>query len=338
MKKILVTGGAGFIGSHTCIALHENGFFPVIVDDLRNAEAWMLEEVKKLCDDELAFYNFDCADVEQLQKVLEEEGQIDGIIHFAADKAVGESVANPLKYYRNNINTLVELLDFIDHHQLKNFVFSSSCTVYGQPEDIPVNETAPLRIPESPYGFTKLADEKLIEYQKTAGHLYNAMLLRYFNPIGAHPSGKIGELPLGTPSNLVPFVTQTAAGIRDELTVFGNDYNTEDGTCIRDYIHVCDLAQAHVDAIKRLIDQGSILEIFNLGTGNGASVLEIIRTFEKVTGASLNWKFGPRRAGDVEQIYADPSKANDILKWSCQYSIEDALKHAWQWQQNIHKQ
>ena len=335
MKKILVTGGAGFIGSHTVVALHENGFFPIIMDDLRNAEQWILEELKTLCNSEFSFYPYDCSNKKLLNEVLKNEGNIDGVIHFAADKAVGESVENPIKYYKNNINTLVVLLEFLEENDIHNVVFSSSCTVYGQPDKIPVNEEAPIRIPESPYGFTKLADEQLLQYMHNANKLQNCILLRYFNPIGAHPSGKIGELPLGVPSNLVPFVTQTAAGIRSELTVFGQDYDTPDGTCIRDYLHVCDLAQAHVDALNFTMNNPKKLEIFNLGMGKGVTVLEIIRNFEEVTGVKLNWKYGPRRPGDVEKIYADATRANERLQWNCKYSNKDALEHAWLWQKNI---
>lgn len=335
MKKILVTGGAGFIGSHTVVALCENGFYPIIMDDLRNAEDWIIEEIKSLCDNQLSFYPYDCSNKKLLNEILQAEEKIDGVIHFAADKAVGESVENPIKYYKNNINSLVVLLEFIEEHDINNFVFSSSCTVYGQPKSTPVDEQFPIQIPESPYGFTKLADEQLLKYMHDAKRIDNAILLRYFNPIGAHPSGKIGELPLGVPNNLVPYVTQTAAKIRTELKVFGNDYNTVDGTCIRDYLHVCDLAQAHVDALGFVLENPKKFEIFNLGMGKGVSVLEIIRNFEEVTGVKLNWSFGPRRAGDVEQIYADASKANEVLQWKCKYSIKDALEHAWLWQKNI---
>lgn len=337
MYKILVTGGAGYIGSHTCVALHKVGFFPVIVDDLRNSEPQTVEQLRDLCDQQLSFYQFDCSNMENLISVFEKEQGIVGVIHFAAYKAVGESVAHPTQYFENNVQSLVVLMNCMNKYGIENLIFSSSCTVYGEPEKIPVTENSKVKIPKSPYGFTKLANEQLIQYQYEADKIKQAVTLRYFNPIGAHPSGKIGELPLGTPDNLVPFITQTAAGVREQLTVFGNDYNTDDGTCIRDYLHVMDLAEAHVAALNYSLKEEETHEIFNLGMGKGISVLDIIRTFETVSDQKLIWEHGARRLGDVEKIYADVSKAKKILGWQCRFTIEEALEHAWQWQQNLSK-
>lgn len=337
MRKILVTGGAGYIGSHTIVELISAGYEPVIIDNYSNSDKIVLEQLKKITDQEIIAYEADCSDVLALRKIFSEH-QISGVIHFAAFKAVGESVDKPLKYYDNNIISLIRLLEVMTEFNVKNFVFSSSCTVYGQPENLPVSEDAPVQQANSPYGYTKQVSEQIIMDVINSGSDINAVLLRYFNPIGAHPSALIGELPLGVPNNLVPFITQTAAGLRNELTVFGDDYQTPDGTCIRDYIHVSDLANAHVKAFEWIDNNGKSLGIFNIGTGQGATVLEVIRSFEKESGKKLNYKIGPRRPGDVEQIWANADKSNKELGWKPKYTLDDAMSHAWKWQLSMNNE
>lgn len=334
--KILVTGGAGFIGSHTVVALVEAGFEPVIVDDFSNSEPTVLDGIRKILGRDVTFYDANCNDADALNRIFDQES-ITGVIHFAAFKAVGESVQQPLKYYRNNLGSTMLLLDLMGRHQVHNLVFSSSCTVYGQPEHLPVTELTPRLPAQSPYGNTKAICEDIIRDTAHAVAPLKTIALRYFNPIGAHPSAEIGELPRGVPGNLVPFLTQTAAGKRASLTVFGNDYNTPDGTCVRDFIHVMDLAEAHVQALTLLnqTNEDASYDIFNIGTGHGASVLELIKTFESVNGVTLNYTLGPRREGDIEQIYADVSKANRDLGWQARRSLADALKDAWHWQQKL---
>lgn len=336
MKKILVTGGAGYIGSHTVVELVNSGYIPVIVDNCSNSDPAVIDSLEKITDTKIAFYKTDCTDFEEMVKVFENEGDISGVIHFAAYKAVGESVQNPLKYYHSNVGGVTTLLRVIDKFQITPFVFSSSCTVYGEPEILPVNENIERGKVESPYGNTKKICEEIIDNYSAISKI-QAVILRYFNPIGAHPSSMIGELPIGVPNNLVPYITQTAAGEREELTIFGGDYDTPDGTCIRDYIHVVDLAIAHVKALE-FIDASNKFgynEIFNLGTGNGNTVLELVKTFQEVTGQNLNYKIGPRRSGDVEKIWSEVDKANNILGWKTEFSLGDALLHAWNWQKTL---
>jgi UDP-glucose 4-epimerase len=336
MRKILVTGGAGYIGSHTIVELLSAGYEPVIVDNYSNSDKKVLVQLQKITGKEIIAYEADCADIEALRKVFTEQN-ISGVIHFAAFKAVGESVDEPLKYYDNNLVSLIRLLEVMIEFKVKNFVFSSSCTVYGQPDNLPVAEDAPVQQANSPYGYTKQVSEQIIMDVINSGADIKAVLLRYFNPIGAHPSALIGELPLGVPNNLVPFITQTAAGLRKKLTVFGEDYNTPDGTCIRDYIHVSDLANAHVKAFEWLDKNGQSLGIFNIGTGQGVSVLEVIQSFEKESGKELNYTIGPRRPGDVEQIWANADKSNTELGWKAKYSLDDAMRDAWKWQEALGK-
>jgi len=335
MKKILVTGGAGFIGSHTVVELHNAGYEPILIDNFDNSLASALQGIKNITGKDFVFYHADCNDSKMFRKIFLEH-KIEGIIHFAANKAVGESVKNPLKYYHNNLNSLVNLLESMLDAKVNNLVFSSSCTVYGQPEKLPVTEDAPVQQAESPYGNTKQISEEIIKDTCMAQPHLRAISLRYFNPIGAHPSAEIGELPLGVPGNLVPFITQTAAGIRQSLTVFGNDYNTSDGSCVRDYIHVVDLAKAHVKAFE-LLDKKSVghYDFFNLGTGKGSTVLEVVNVFEKVSGEKLNYQIGPRRAGDVEQVYAAVDKSTGVLGWKTELSLERALEDAWRWQKRL---
>ncbi|MES2628421.1 MAG: UDP-glucose 4-epimerase GalE [Bacteroidota bacterium] len=333
MKKILVTGGAGFIGSHTVVELHAAGFDPVIVDNLSNSSVSVLDGLQKITGKNFTFYQEDCNSEYALNSIFEKEGNIEGVIHFAADKAVGESVLFPLKYYRNNVGSLVTLLTAMQKYGVRDLVFSSSCTVYGEPDQLPVTELSPVKPANSPYGFTKQVCEQAITDFCAADKDFSAALLRYFNPIGAHPSALIGELPIGAPNNLVPFITQTAAGLRDQLTVYGNDYNTPDGTCIRDYIHVVDLAKAHVSSLNALFSSASQgATVLNVGTGKGNSVLEVIHTFEEVTGQKLNYKLGPKRPGDVEKVYADPARIKEILGWDARLTLADALRDAWKWQ------
>ena len=329
---ILVTGGMGFIGSHTAVELIEAGYDVVIVDDLSNSNIKVLDGIRAITGVAPAFEQVDLKDKDATENVFKKYPNIDGIIHFAASKAVGESVEKPLLYYRNNIISLVNLLELMPQYNVKGIIFSSSCTVYGQPlpENLPVTEEAPHQKATSPYGNTKEVNEQIIYDYIHSGAPLKSIILRYFNPIGAHPSALIGELPNGVPNNLIPFVTQTAMGIRKELTIFGNDYNTADGTCIRDYIYVVDLAKAHVAAMRRVLDQedSPAIDYFNIGTGNGNSTLEIVNTFERATGVKVNWKFGPRREGDIEKIWGDCTKANKVLGWKAESPLDDVLASA----------
>lgn len=335
-KKIIVTGGAGYIGSHTVVELLHAGYEPIIIDDFRNSKSWILDRIFELTGKYPLGHAIDCADEKEVLSVFNNYSDVLGVIHFAAYKAVGESVQKPTMYYQNNIGSMCAVLNAMKESGILNLVFSSSCTVYGQPSAPEVTEQSPIQNASSPYGETKIICERIIENVKKSGQPIKASLLRYFNPIGAHPTSKLGELPNGIPNNLVPFITQTAAGLRKELVIHGNDYSTVDGTNIRDYIHVVDLAKAHVKAIEWLEKQNeSVCEPFNLGTGKGSSVLEIIHNFEKVNNLKLNYKFGPRREGDVEQIFANPSKAEKTLNWKCEYSIADALKHSWNWEKTL---
>ena len=334
-QTILVTGGTGFIGSHTTVELINAGYKVVIVDNLSNSQADVIDGIEKITGVRPAFEKMDCCDLDGMDKVFAKYPDIEGIIHFAASKAVGESVEKPLLYYRNNIVSLVNLLELMPKYGVKGIIFSSSCTVYGQPapENLPVTEDAPVKPAESPYGNTKQVNEEIIRDFINSGADIKAILLRYFNPIGSHPSAIIGEMPNGVPMNLIPYVTQTAMGIREQLKVFGNDYDTPDGTCIRDYIYVVDLAKAHVKAMQRVLDTDSDkLEVFNVGTGKGVSTKEIVDAFEKSTGVKLNWNFAPRRPGDIEKVWANPEKANNVLGWKAETSLEDTLKSAWNWQ------
>ena len=333
-EKILVTSGTGYIGSHTVVELQNAGYEVVIIDNLSNSNIEVLDGIEAISGKRPVFVKGDCTDLAALRKLFEDNPGIKGIINFAASKAVGESVEKPLLYYRNNLNTLMNLLDLMPEFGVKGIVFSSSCTVYGEPDKNPIDESAPIKPATSPYGNTKQISEEIIEDYINSGAPIKAILLRYFNPIGAHPSACIGELPLGVPQNLVPYLTQTAAGIRKELTVFGDDYDTPDGSCIRDYIDVVDLAKAHVIAMERMLsrDDKDAVEIFNLGTGRGLSVLELINSFERATGVPVPHKIGPRRAGDIEKIWADPKKANEDLGWRADTPIDDTMRNAWKWQ------
>ncbi|APG65261.1 UDP-glucose 4-epimerase GalE [Tenacibaculum todarodis] len=333
MKKILVTGGLGFIGSHTVVELQNAGFNVLIIDNLSNSRIEALEQIKSITSVKPDFYNIDIRSKEALKSFFDTE-KVDGIIHFAALKSVGESVQKPQEYFENNVDGLVNLLAEIKNRNLNNLIFSSSCTVYGQADELPITENAPLKPAESPYGETKQIGEKIINESCLSNNL-KAIALRYFNPIGAHKSAKIGELPLGIPQNLIPYVTQTAAGIREQLSVFGDDYPTKDGTAVRDYIHVVDLAKAHISALKRLINKSNKtnFEVFNIGTGKGTSVLEIIKTFEKVTNQKLNYKIVERRSGDITSAYADTTLANKELNWKTEKTLDQALLSAWKWQQ-----
>lgn len=335
MKKILITGGAGYIGSHTAVELWNAGMEPIILDDLSNSDVKVLDRLEEITAKRFAFYQGDCNDKSVLEAIAKDH-QIDGVIHFAAYKAVGESTAQPLKYYRNNVGSLVLLLEFMQEQGIKDLVFSSSCTVYGQPEVLPVTEATPRQEAESPYGNTKkICEDVLIDFVKSKPGI-RVVSLRYFNPVGAHPSAKIGELPLGVPANLVPFVTQVAAGIREKLTVFGADYDTSDGSCVRDYIHVVDLANAHVKAFSFLTQQAvNFYDVFNVGTGNGNTVLEVIHAFEKVSGVKLNYVIGPRRPGDVVKTWADTTKIKTVLDWQPKYSLEDSMRDGWNWQKGL---
>lgn len=334
--KILVTGGLGFIGSHTVVELQKEGFDVVVIDDLSNSSVDVLNGIEAITGKKPQFEQIDLREKQAVKDFFKKYADVAGIIHFAASKAVGESVENPLLYYENNIGSLVYLLQELQKKEESYFIFSSSCTVYGQAEKMPITEEAPIQAAMSPYGNTKQIGEEIIrDVAKISG--INSILLRYFNPIGADPSANIGELPLGVPLNLVPFITQTAVGIREQLSVFGNDYPTPDGTCVRDYIHVVDLAKAHVTALQRLIGKNNLekVEVFNLGTGKGNSVLEVINAFERVTGQKLNYKIVGRRAGDVIEAYADTTKANNVLGWKAELSLDDALASAWKWEQKV---
>ncbi len=335
-ERILVTGGTGYIGSHTVVELQNAGYEVVIIDNLSNSNADVVDNIEKVSGIRPAFEKLDCLDYAGLDAMFEKYKGIKAIIHFAASKAVGESVQKPLMYYRNNLGSLINLLELMPKHGVEGIVFSSSCTVYGQPdpENLPVTEKAPIKKAESPYGNTKQINEEIIQDTVASGAPINAILLRYFNPIGAHPTALLGELPNGVPQNLIPYLTQTAIGIREKLTVFGDDYSTPDGSCIRDFINVVDLAKAHVVAIDRILNkkQKAKVEVFNVGTGRGLSVLELINAFEASTGVKLNYQIGPRRAGDIEQVWADPTLANTELGWKAETSIEDTLRSAWNWQ------
>ena len=336
-ERILVTGGTGFIGSHTVVELQNSGYDVVIIDNLSNSSADVVDGIEKITGIRPDFEQLDCLDYEGLDKVFAKYGNIKSIIHFAASKAVGESVQKPLLYYRNNLVSLINLLELMPKYNVKGIVFSSSCTVYGQPDVLPVTEDASIKVAESPYGNTKQINEEIIRDTIKSGSPIQAILLRYFNPIGAHPTAIIGEMPNGVPQNLIPFLTQTAIGIREKLSVFGDDYNTPDGSCIRDYINVVDLAKAHVVAIDRILQdkQDEQVEVFNIGTGRGLSVLELIHAFEESTGVKLNYQIVGRRAGDIEQVWANPAKANNVLGWKAESTIEDTLRSAWKWQQKL---
>ena len=333
-ERILVTGGTGYIGSHTVVELQNSGYDVVIVDNLSNSSVEMVDNIEKITGIRPAFEKLDCLDLDGLDAVFAKYKGIKGIIHFAASKAVGESVQKPLLYYRNNLVSLINLLELMPKHGVGGIIFSSSCTVYGQPDELPVTEKAPIKKAESPYGNTKQINEEIIRDTVASGSPINAILLRYFNPIGAHPSALLGELPNGVPQNLIPYLTQTAIGIREQLSVFGDDYNTPDGSCIRDFINVVDLAKAHVIAIDRILNkkQKESVEVFNIGTGRGLSVLELINAFEEATGVKLNYKIVGRRAGDIEKVWANPEYANEELGWTAKETIEDTLKSAWNWQ------
>lgn len=334
--KILVTGGVGYIGSHTCVELQQNGHEVIIVDNLSNSNIRVLDAISKISGVKPAFENFDLADKTKTEDFFNRHSDIQGIIHFAASKAVGESVDQPLMYYRNNLFSLVNILQSMKDNKIENLVFSSSCTVYGQPEELPVSENAPIKKAESPYGNTKQISEEII-FDTVKSSEIKGIALRYFNPIGAHDSAIIGELPLGVPNCLMPYITQTAIGIREQLSVFGSDYDTPDGTAIRDYIHVGDLAKAHVIAVERMVTQKmkKDFEFFNLGTGNGYSVLEVINSFEKVSGEKLNYKLVDRRAGDIEKVWADTNFANDELGWKAQKNLDEMTLSAWKWEQKL---
>lgn len=337
--KILVTGGAGYIGSHTTVELLNAGYEVIVADNFSNSESFVLDRIRTITDKNFIFEEIDFAEKSAVEGFFEKHTDISGIIHFAASKAVGESVNNPLLYYRNNLSSLVFIMEGMLKHGIDNLVFSSSCTVYGQPDKLPVDELAPIKTAESPYGNTKQICEEIIVDTVKANPRLKTIALRYFNPVGAHESGLIGELPRGVPNNLIPFVTQTALGLRDELKVFGDDYNTPDGSCIRDYIHVVDLAKAHVVAVDRLESSSNkkAFEWFNLGTGKGVSVLEVLNTFEAVTGVSVNYRIVDRRIGDIEQVWADTRIANQELGWKAALGLDVALKSAWEWEQNIRK-
>lgn len=334
MKSVLVTGGLGFIGSHTVVELIGKGYHPIIIDNLSNSEKQVVNRLSQITNKEIIFEQLDLVNLEDAKRVFENYS-IEAIIHFAASKAVGESVEKPLLYYQNNLISLMNLLALCKDFGVNEFIFSSSCTVYGQPDKLPVDESFPKLPAESPYGNTKQICEEILEDYCKANSEFKAISLRYFNPVGAHPSALIGELPLGIPNNLVPFITQTAAGIREELYVFGGDYNTPDGTCIRDYIHVLDLADAHVLALEHAKSMSSNYDFFNVGTGSGSSVLDVINSFERVSGVELNYKIVDRRPGDIEQIYADTTKVNKLLGWEAKRDLDSMMLSAWQWQQSL---
>ena len=336
-RRILVTGGTGYIGSHTVVELQNNGYEVIIVDNLSNSRADVVDSIEQITGERPVFEKVDCLDYVALDGVFAKYPGIEGIIHFAASKAVGESVQKPLLYYRNNLVSLINILELMPKNGVKGIIFSSSCTVYGQPDILPVTEQAPIKKAESPYGNTKQVNEEIIRDTVASGSPIHAILLRYFNPIGAHPTALIGELPNGVPQNLIPYLTQTAIGIREKLSVFGDDYDTPDGSCIRDYIYVVDLAKAHVTAMNRILDnrQKDKVEVFNIGTGRGVSVLELIHAFEAATGVKLNYQITGRRAGDIEKVWADPTYANTELGWKADTSLEDTLLTAWKWQLHL---
>ena len=331
--KVLVTGGTGYIGSHTAVELQTAGYDVIIIDNLSNSNIEVLDGIEKITGIRPAFEKIDLTDLASLTAFFESNKDIGAVIHFAAFKAVGESVLNPLKYYHNNIGGTINLVKLTNAHGINNFVFSSSCTVYGETSDLPVSENSPIKEAFSPYGYTKQVNEQILKDTSRVSDL-KAITLRYFNPIGAHESALIGELPTGVPDNLVPYITQTAIGRREILTVNGNDYDTPDGTNIRDYIHVVDLAKAHVKALDRLVENKNTekFEVFNLGTGKGSSVMEVIQAFERVSGEKLNYKIGPRRAGDITSIYSDTKKANEVLGWKVEKDLDDMLRTAWNWE------
>lgn len=335
--KILVAGGAGYIGSHTAVELLQAGFDVLIVDNLSNSTTESVDGIEAITGIRPEFIEADCTDIKAMEKIFEKAGHIDGVIDFAASKAVNESVRKPLLYYRNNLVTLLNLLELMQKYKVGGIVFSSSCTVYGEPDRNPVDETAPIKKATSPYGNTKQISEEIIADAVKSGAGFRSILLRYFNPVGAHPSALIGELPNGVPQNLIPYLTQTAIGVRDELKVFGNDYPTPDGSCIRDFINVVDLARAHVIAMKRIVDNKmeSDVETFNLGTGEGVSVLELINTFEKATGVKVPYSIAPRREGDIVKVWADPTRANNVLGWKAATSLADTMVSAWKWQLHL---
>ncbi len=336
MQKVLVTGGLGYIGSHTVVELQNAGFEVVIIDNLSNSSMEVLDGIIEITGKIPLFEKIDLRQKSEVIQFFEKHQDISGIIHFAASKAVGESVENPLLYYENNLSTLIYLLQACNNYTIENFIFSSSCTVYGEPDKLPIDESAPIKKATSPYGNTKQISEEILNDSCKVSNL-KSIALRYFNPIGAHDSSKIGELPLGIPQNLVPFITQTAAGLRDQLSVFGDDYPTEDGSCIRDYIHVVDLAKAHVVALERLLKNrnSNQFETFNIGTGKGSSVLEVVNAFEKITQQKLNYKIVDRRVGDVISVYADTKKANEVLGWKAENSMEDSLLSSWNWEKKV---
>ncbi|VAW10688.1 UDP-glucose 4-epimerase [hydrothermal vent metagenome] len=337
--KILVTGGLGFIGSHTVVELQNEGFQVIIIDDCSNSSKKVLDSITAITGKTPLFEKLDLKEKDKVHDFFKRHQDLQSVIHFAASKAVGESVEKPLLYYENNIGTLVYILKELSQKNRASFIFSSSCTVYGQADEMPITESVPVKIAESPYGNTKQIGEEIIADTCKVTPNLNAIALRYFNPMGAHPSAEIGELPIGVPQNLVPYITQTGAGLREQLSVFGDDYPTKDGTCVRDYIYVVDLAKAHVIALKRLLDEKntSNYEVFNVGTGKGSSVLEVIQSFEKVSGKKLNYKIVDRRAGDITSAYADTTKANQILGWKSEYTLDEAMKSAWNWEQKIKK-
>ncbi|MFS4466865.1 UDP-glucose 4-epimerase GalE [Maribacter sp. 2210JD10-5] len=335
--KVLVTGGLGFIGSHTVVELQHKGFEVVVIDDCSNAKEDVLDGIEKITGKRPLFEKIDLKEKDKVEDFFDRYEDVEGVIHFAASKAVGESVEKPLLYYENNIGTLVYVLKELCKKNRASFIFSSSCTVYGQADKMPITEDAPVKAAESPYGNTKQMGEEIIRDTCKVVPSLNAIALRYFNPMGAHPSAEIGELPIGVPQNLVPFITQTGIGLRDELSVYGDDYPTPDGTCIRDYIYVVDLARAHVVALERLLNgkNKENYEVFNVGTGKGSSVLEVIQSFEKVSGRKLNYKIVGRRPGDITTAYADTTKANEELGWKSKYTLDEAMKSAWVWEQKI---
>lgn len=336
-KKIIVTGGAGYIGSHTVVALYEAGFEPIIFDNLSNSKAEVVDRIGEITGVRPTLETVDLADADATQACFAKHSDSVGVIHFAALKAVGESVDQPLAYYRNNIDSLLNVIAEISRHDIDQLIFSSSCTVYGQPERLPVTETTPWQTAESPYGATKQMGETIIKDYINSVQVQKAIALRYFNPIGAHHTAKIGELPIGIPNNLMPYITQTAAGLRERLSVFGSDYDTPDGTAIRDYIHVVDLAEAHVAAMQYLIGnpRAQRYDVFNLGTGKGSTVLEVVQSFEKTSGVTLNYTMAPRRAGDIEVVYAATDKARDVLGWTARYGLDDMTRSAWAWQEQL---
>lgn len=333
-NHVLVTGGAGYIGSHTVVELLKAGFKVTVADNLERSDFKIVEGVETITKTKIDFHKMDCLDYSSMDDLFS-KNKFSSVIHFAAFKSVNESVSEPISYYKNNVGSLITLLEVMQKHQVKDLIFSSSCTVYGQPDVIPVDETAPFKRAESPYGATKQVCERILEDAATVG--FKVISLRYFNPIGAHESGLIGELPIGVPNNLVPYVTQTAAGIREKLTVFGSDYDTPDGSCVRDFIHVVDLATAHVKAIQYVQSRTEInlFNTFNVGTGVGVSVLELIKKFIEVTGINLNYSIGPRRAGDIEKVYANPKKINQAFGWAPKYGLGESLLHAWNWEKKI---